>query len=182
MKPGRGATFALGALLGSLLDAVHVRSGVLEYPRPFLGNLGWYAPLRMGLLALCAVLLQERVSARLGEVPESAVQRPVRASVWFAFAWLATGLYQAYPGALMLFLGSAFVARALLLPTGRSAWVLGALCALLGTCSERAWQGAGLVLYRNPDLFGVPLWLPALYAHGALLMLAWAPSRGAEPR
>jgi hypothetical protein len=48
--------FLVGAIVGSLLDLIHVVSGVLEYPHPFYpGGQAWWVPFLFGSAAVLLV-------------------------------------------------------------------------------------------------------------------------------
>ena len=46
--------FCLGALLGTLLDGIHLYGDVESYPDPLLGRWAWFVPLEFGLAGALA--------------------------------------------------------------------------------------------------------------------------------
>ena len=49
-------------------------------------------------------------------------------------------------------------------------WAYAAIAAVLGPLGEIAISATGAFDYANPDFAGIPMWLPALWANGGLLI------------
>jgi hypothetical protein len=162
--------FAFGAVAGSLLDALHTHSGTTEYAHVSFFAMSAWTPLIFGLVGL-AVGASYPVAQRLtGRSPGKAL---TWAQAWLGFAIFAA-LYaaSAYLPATnlaklaVLALGAA-VLFLWLAPT-RVALLLALTAAAAGTLSEAALVHAGFFRYTRPDLLGVAMWLPALYAAGSV--------------
>src|SRR4051794_38510392 len=50
------SAFALGAVLGTALDAIHAYGDVESYSHDLLGELGWFVPLEFGLAGVASAL------------------------------------------------------------------------------------------------------------------------------
>ena len=49
-------------------------------------------------------------------------------------------------------------------------WAYAAIAAVAGPAAEIAISATGAFDYANPDFAGIPMWLPALWANGGLLI------------
>jgi hypothetical protein len=167
------AFFLLGAVVGTLGDRIHTFWTVLTYPRPTAWGEAWWVVPEMGCAGVAMIAAHAQTRGALGEAPGGASSRDVASAfAWFAGAYLATGLFRAYPGALALALAAAFVARALSpgVRTSRAMWLHALGTALTGTLAEATLSATGAFSYVVAGRVGnVPVWLPGLYLHAALL-------------
>ena len=162
--------FAFGAVVGSGLDALHTHSGTTLYASPWFFEMSVWTPLIFGLAGLSVGLsypLAERLTGR----------RPGRRLSWtevgagfavFAALYAMSGYLPVSNAAklVVLLVGAAvlfgWLARTAL------AFVLAVLTAVVGPLVEAALVHAGLFGYREPDVLGFAMWLPALYASGSI--------------
>jgi hypothetical protein len=177
----RGAQFAVGACTGAALDAVHVRSGVLSYQRPYwrTGQAIW-VPLLFGGTAI--VLGQLAWMFPPVESRRPLLSRWVRDSAQLAIAYALTSVAADHPRVgswlgLHPKVGSRrrSIALALLYALFRvrqngGAWLYTIMVAAVGSVVEAAIAGIGLFRHHHPEVAGVPLWLPLLYANAAPLL------------
>jgi hypothetical protein len=165
-----GLLFGFGAVVGSGLDALHTHSGSIVYARPWVFAMSAWTPLIFGLAGLSVGLsypLAQRLTGR----------RPGRRLSWgevcAGFAAFA-GLY-----AMSGYLPASNAVKLVVLVTGAAAlfvWLartgvalgLAVGTAVIGPLVEAALVHAGLFGYREPDVLGVAMWLPALYACGSI--------------
>jgi hypothetical protein len=160
-----GAGF--GAIVGTLGDRVHTYYGVLVYPHPLAWGEAWWVPLIMAGAGVALMLAPGGIRRRLGEPAGGSTLEVVTATLWFAAAYLASGLWKGWPIVLTVVFAATFLARALRW-SGRARWWLAAGAAVGGPLTERLLVAGGLFHYVVPaPLLGVPLWLPALYLHAA---------------
>ncbi len=165
------------ALLATLGDGIHVLTGTLAYPEPFLfGQAWWVFPgfflvfMFMGhVYALAAGRLPAAVPAdmsRSGGTPRELVE----AASAFIFVYMMSGFGNASPGLLSAIFYGFFAARWLF--TYDRAWLLLLAIAMAvgGMAAEGALSALGLVAYRHADIFHVPFWLGGLYVHGAFAL------------
>jgi hypothetical protein len=183
---GRTALWLLvfGATLGPTFDGFHTFSGTLWYAHPqLLRSVWWCPPLFAGAslaIGLSRVLLDLRLEGR--------VLRPGAGAVAWKLAMFVLGyaLSGFMPGPWWLKLAvllALFVAS--LWPSDTRAALLSAATAALGGWAvEWLLTSHGLFSYRDPQLAGLPGWLPALYtlaavATGAIARAAFtsSPSR-----
>lgn len=163
---------AFGAIGGTLLDMLHTFSRTTEYTTPFALRTAWWVPL---LFANAY-----GVGGYLYALAYRRMRGPREVSGW---ASLLVGLFAfAALYAASAFLQATHLVKLGLLATGAAAlwrWLdrswqgvaLAALTAVIGSSTEIALSRAGVFRYLDPDLLGIPMWLPALY-------LASAPSFG----
>jgi hypothetical protein len=164
--------FLVGAVAGASLDMIHVASDVLYYPKPFYPwGQAWWVPFLFGMAALVLVwgygLVSSFVGARDPLPPPSAL---TESALGFILAYAATGLF--HDKELLLALGlvitwSWHTKR----HPGEGAVPYALVTALGGTLFEAMLSSTGVFFYtpENQDIWGVPIWLPALYLHASLL-------------
>jgi uncharacterized protein DUF2878 len=162
----------LGAVVGTLLDAIHAYGDVLSYPHPAIGRLAWFVPLEFGLLGLVAGLLAPALESALAsqERPRWSAAERLGELVLFAALYFLTTLVSG-GWAIVLAAALAALAVARLAVTGSRAdvpYVL--LAAVLGPGGEAVLVALGAFDYMDPDFVGFPIWLPALWANGGLLI------------
>jgi Protein of unknown function (DUF2878) len=164
--------FALGAVVGTLLDGIHAYGDVLVYPDPAFGRWAWFVPLEFGLLGLGAALVCPPLE-RLAENPlprPSMLARALELS-FFAFLYFVTTLPGDSGWAIALALGLLALAAARLAFDGAPGdWVYVLLAAVLGPTGEAIMSALGAFDYVDPDVAGIPLWLPGLWANGGFLI------------
>ena len=160
-----------GACFGSLYDGFHTHSGATSYPHPVFLLMAWWTPLVFGLGGLAIGVSHTLVGEALGR--RVAPMSP-------AYAWLGMALFGAFYFA-SGFLPAGNVTKLAMLLVG---WVvlwlgwdrtwqgaaLSVLTVLLGCPVEIALAQVGAFTHRDPDLWAVPMWLPALYMQGSIAM------------
>jgi hypothetical protein len=156
--------FAVGAVVGTLTDQIHLLGGVIAYPAGGLFGQPFWVPLQYGFAAI-AMSLPARFIVR--DAPGAA--RDLAApTVWFVGAYVASALFQQWPVALAAAMLFTFAARA---GRARMVWLFALSCAVGGVAWEIALVWRGHFLYLAPHAaFGVPWWLFGLYLHAALLL------------
>jgi hypothetical protein len=157
-------------LIGTICDQIHVQFAVLTYPAPFLLGQAFWVPILFGasgvLLAASYVPL-----ARLAPRDEP---RPSRlafllAALTFVAAYFATGIWKGSPVPLAVGLTLAWIAI-LAARFSLDRLVFGIAVAAGGVAVETALSSAGGFHYSVAKELGrVPIWLPALYLHVAVL-------------
>ena len=164
--------FLLGAVLGTLLDGIHVYGDVLEYPHPDFGRWAWFVPVEFGLVGAAVGLLMpsiERVVAA-GATPRWSLARRAAELLLFAGLYVATALIEP-GGAALLAIALAVLAVVRVLTSGvRGDWAYALAAAVLGPAGEAIISGVGAFDYADPDFAGIPVWLPALWANAGLLI------------
>jgi len=173
--------FVAGSAGGAVCDQIHVQSGVLAYPHPWLADQAWWVAPQFGA-GLVAVFAAAR-SFVAGDP-----RRPGRGAVitngaWFLGAYAASGWWHGHPVGLAIGYGVAWLARVAVRPDAGRVAVFSVLLALGGVLYEGTLAGAGGFHYAHPDFYHVPLWLPGIYLHGGPLALTVARlvGRGALP-
>jgi len=160
--------FLLGAVAGTLLDQIHVRSGVLWYAHPVLFGQAFWVPLVFGAGGLVLVNSHAVFVALAG----GGVPGPLAAqALLFVGAYLMTGVAADQPLLVLGVLVTAWAMRVAVAPS-RELVLAGIAFAVGGPLFEAALSATGGFSYDRPDLLGVPCWLPALYLHASLLTRA----------
>jgi len=159
------ALFVAGAIIGTLLDRIHVAAGVLWYTHPLLAGQAIWVPLVFGVGAL--LLMSGHVIFPPHDRPATPATL-VEPALALLLAYLATAVLADRPLILALVLVLAWLVRMLRDPTADKLAVAIAF-ALGGPLFEATLSATGGFFYRSPDVLGVPVWLPALYLHVSLL-------------
>lgn len=160
--------FLLGATLGTLLDALHVYTGVERYPMPTSLGVAWWVPLLFGVTAIVIGYSHPMADALLQH------RRPKRRLVislseltWLLLAYLiAASMLEA--GAKVGILVVIYLNFWLLAGRTWQNLLLGFVTAVTGTLIEMILVAAGVFSYIHPDIFGIPYWLPCMYACASL--------------
>jgi hypothetical protein len=170
-SPSRlGVCFALGAVIGTLLDGIHAYGDVLSYPHPAFGRWAFFVPLEFGLLGALAGMLAPLLERSAGATPNFSPSDRIRELALFSSLYLATAIVgDDWSVALAIALAALALAR-LALGATRGDWLYLLLAAVLGPAGEAVMSALGAFEYRNPDLAGIPIWLPALWANGGFLI------------
>jgi hypothetical protein len=167
--------FLVGAFAGSSLDMIHVVSDVLYYPKPFyFWGQAWWVPFLFGMAAIVLVAGYNMVSSFIGaRDPSPPASALTESAIGFILAYLATGFFHHSELLLALGLVLAWSWHNKRHP-GEGAVPYALAVAVGGTLFEAILSSTGAFYYREPDVLGVPIWLPALYLHASLLTRAIA--------
>jgi hypothetical protein len=163
------AAFALGATLGTALDAIHAYGDVETYSSEAFGQLAWFVPLEFGLAGVASALLVSVLERAIGGGPRAW-------SLWERAREvpLLVGLYVTSVGANGSGAVAFTVALAILLTVRlafapvRGEWAFALVAAIAGPVVEATIHAIGAFDYTEPDFLGVPVWLPLLWANGGL--------------
>jgi hypothetical protein len=152
--------FAVGATLGSALDAIHTHFGATAYTHPVLFRAAWWVPLLFGFaypIGLLAPLVDRRP-------PRG---KPIAAMGSFVIAyWLSV-----LPAAWTTVAAILFVLFALswwVLDRTVAGLVIALLAAIGGPAVESALVWAETFVHLQETAFRVPGWLPFLYLNAAV--------------
>jgi hypothetical protein len=160
--------FLLGAIFGTGLDAIDVYSHVERYSMPVLFGLAWWVPLLFGTAAVAIGYSHPLVDPLIGNVHAGRrLSISVGELTWLLLAQLvgASTLNSIAKAGLLILIYLNFWLLA-----GRS-WqnlLLSLVTAITGTLVEMILVAAGAFSYLHPDIFGVPYWLPCIYACASL--------------
>lgn len=164
--------FALGAVLGTLLDGIHAYGDVLEYPDPAFGRWAWFVPLEFGLVGAGAGLVIPRLERLVaaGAPVHWSLGRRAAELVLFAALYFATTLVEG-DGAIWLAVAlGALAAVRLARREAPGDWAYALIAAVLGPAAEAGLSALEAFDYLDPDVAGIPYWLPSLWANGGLLI------------
>jgi hypothetical protein len=161
--------FALGAALGTGLDAIHVYGDVETYSNEVLGRLGWFVPVEFGLAGVASVVaipvLEKvlRVAPRPWSTWERVRELPLLIGLYLTSV-AANGANATLFGAALLVL----VTVRLVVAPAPGDWAFALVAALVGPVVEATIHALGAFDYTEPDFLGIPVWLPALWAIGGI--------------
>ncbi len=167
----------LGAVIATVCDGIHVYTGTLSYPNPFVcGQAAWVYP-GFVMVFLLMESLYYLVIHRLPSffdvtmsVSGGTFRDVVETTIAFALVYLMSGLGNHEPVLLSVIFYGTFVLRLLFTYERLALLLLAAAMAVGGMFGEEFLSALGLVTYRYTDVFYVPYWLGGLYVHGAFAL------------
>lgn len=170
LGPSGPATVVAGAVIGPLTEAACVAGGLWSYAET--GGLPLIPPWLPVIWACFPAALWLIAKSLLGEVPS-----PKRGALPFCLAGIALEivLFLTLSHSLPLIFAAALLlgaAAVLALPRVERSTVLVLMAAgaVLGPVCEALPVAAGAWSYAQPDVLGMPLWLPLAYALFAVLV------------
>jgi hypothetical protein len=163
--------FCLGALLGTLLDGIHVYGDVESYPDPVFGRWAWFVPLEFGLTGALAGAVIPTLERIAGPLLPPRWPLGVRAAelTLIVAAYLSTVVLDEAPVLLTAGLIALLAIRLAFRPVSGD-WLYALIAALAGPVTEAAISALGAFDYADPDMAGIPMWLPALWANGGIFI------------
>lgn len=160
---------ALGATVGTALDAIHTHFGITAYTHPVFWKAAWWVPLLYAgayMIGLLRPLLDRRS-------PPPPWRSVLLAFAIFVAAYVASALPLSWPlvSAILLAL---FLLSWSLFDRSRVQLVIAAAAAVGGPATEAFFISRGTFVHLQPLVLGVPGWLPFIYmtASVALCLLA----------
>lgn len=160
--------FALGATLGTALDAVHVHTATTRYADPLVYEMAWFVPLLFGAAGVAVGLgrpVFERLLRRDAPAPATpATPALLGALTLFIAAYVLSGVLPASNSTKCAALGALAAASLALFDRTWLGLALAGTTAATGSAIEALQIQAGIFRYLDPDRWGVPCWLPCLYA------------------
>lgn len=170
----------LGATLGSAMDALHTFSGTTAYAHPVLWRAAWWTPL---VFAGAYVAMAVVYSAVLGD---EAADGPRTKRILGVSGFTLLYVVSAFAPVTNLAKAELLVFGALLtfvlVDASVPALATALVAAFTGPFIESRLVAAGLFSHANPDVGGIPLWLPALYLASGPGLSGWlcAVARGSR--
>ncbi|HYT37395.1 MAG TPA: hypothetical protein VEL49_09470 [Ktedonobacteraceae bacterium] len=158
----------LGATLGTALDAFHVYSHVEQYTKPAFFWVAWWVPLLFGSAAVAIGYSHPLIDPLIHNL-----RRPRRLTTSIAeLAWLLLAYVIAASPisslAKTILLSLIYFNFWLLTGRGWQNLLLSLVTAITGTLVEMTLVATGAFSYLQPDILGVPYWLPFIYACASL--------------
>jgi hypothetical protein len=159
--------FLVGAVLGTFLDQLHVRAGIISYARPALFGQAVWVPLLFGGAAVGLGYLHRKIRRLMHENPSYESAALARDFALFAAAYVLSAFAPLPTWALLLLFVSGYALRVVLLRESPHRIVHAIACASIGVVWESLITDQGAFTYHHPDVLRVPFWLPGLYLHAA---------------
>jgi hypothetical protein len=163
--------FCLGAVLGTVLDGIHVYGDAESYPDPLLGRWAWFVPLEFGAAGVLAGALIPGLERLVGppRPPHWTLTVRIAELALLVAAYTSTVVLADAPEVVTLGLLALLAGRLLLRPE-RGDWAYALIAAIAGPVAEAVISATGAFDYADPDFAGIPMWLPALWANGGLFI------------
>ncbi|MDO8526692.1 MAG: hypothetical protein Q7T03_03280 [Deltaproteobacteria bacterium] len=163
MKKNFMILFFIGAIVGSFLDATHVYAGIAWYAHPTFWRMAWWVPFLMGSATVLIAYSHFKIH------PQSRNLNQALAAGFFFFllSYIVTGGLSLGNGEKALLVLGFYLLSWGLFDRSLVNLFLAIATGLIGSAAEGSLGIAGLYYYAHPDFFGVPLWLPVLYANAS---------------
>lgn len=163
--------FLVGGIGGAICDQIHVQSGTTIWAQPDLFGQPWWTALVFGTGVLIAYVVAQSFAPKVYPQAPS-LDLLGRAVIVFLAAYFCSAFLHTERDLCAAILWGTFFARVALHPQRKPLATFGLMVAIGGSAIEISLSALGTFHYVNSDLLGIPLWLPALYAHAAPLGLA----------
>jgi hypothetical protein len=163
--------FCLGALLGTLLDGIHVYGDVESYSDPSVGRWAWFVPLEFGLVGAFAGALIPALERLAGPPwpPHWPLGVRIAELCLIVAAYLSTVVLDEAPVLITTGLIALLAIRLTFRPVPGD-WLYALIGAAVGPVVEATISALGAFDYSDPDVAGIPMWLPALWALGGIFI------------
>ena len=156
-----------GALLGTLLDSVHVATATTRYTHPAFLGVAWWAPLLFAGGALAIGYAHTIVDLVVDRQVRPDARRVAIGLVVLVALWATSGLVKPAHTALWI-LAPASLAMWRSLDGSAVGLVLAFATASCGVAVEATLVSAGAFVYTAPDAGRVASWLPWLYVAASI--------------
>lgn len=167
----------LGAVIATVCDGIHVYTGTLSYPNPFVcGQAAWVYPgfvtvfLFMEILYFLVIQRLPSFFDVTMSLSGGTFRDVVETTIAFALIYLMSGLGNQEPVLLSVIFYGTFALRLLFTYERLTLLLLAVAMAFGGMFGEGVLSALGLVTYSYADVFYVPYWLGGLYVHGAFAL------------
>jgi hypothetical protein len=174
LQPWLRATIGLlvlGATLGSALDGIHTHLGVTGYAVPWHWLMARWVPLLFGSAAVGIGLVPVVADlAAYGRVARKGLGQVVTGLLLFVLAYALSGVLATAFAACTWTLAALFALVWSLGDGSRLGLALAVVAAIAGVTVEMTLVHIGAFFYVSPHIAGVPVWLPWLYAIGAVVL------------
>lgn len=151
-----------GATLGSLMDAFHTYGGATSYPEPVLFRAAWWVP---GLFAIAylSIALAYVPVQRLFKSALPSRNQQIGGVLFFATLYFSSGFlpFENAGKTVVLLTGAALLFA--YVDRSKAAIACGVAGAFIGPTTEILLTHLGVFSHLQPDVLGIPMWLPALY-------------------
>ena len=167
--PWAAALFVIGALGGLIGDAAHVETGTTTYLShgfPFIWRSALWFPLAVGLGTVATADLRLRIGGPGGWNGDGRLREATAAIASVLAIYAVTAIVHDQPeGAATTLVAMLAVLAATRFASGPAALACGLAAAVVGPLAEIVLVKADVAAYAPScdGLFGVPMWLPALY-------------------
>jgi len=156
--------FVIGAVMLTVFDMFHTHSGTIEYPHELVLKMAWWTPLLFGSsLAFGGLVYASGYRAMRGDpnVPSNAAL--AAALVIYAGLYCASGYLPASNEGKLAMLLVGFAGLWWLLDRSWQGMVMAVVTAIGGCSTEFVLTRWGAFRHLQPDVVGLPVWLPGLY-------------------
>lgn len=155
--------FFAGAIVGTGLDILLVSTQVESYSHPTAFGISWWVPLLFGATTVCIAYAHLAILPLIGDLHrQGTLLNAIVEQGWILLAYLLIIIHMDTPSKTLLMSIICFQFWLL----SKKSWqnlLLSIVIAITGTLIEMILVAAGTFVYIQPDLFGVPYWLPLVY-------------------
>lgn len=167
--------FGIGGVVGAVCDGFHSHAGILTYPNEWILKMAWWVPFLFGMATL-AVAYSHLIYDRTCHLPR-------RTLSWADVIGGLLSFVAVY--AASAFLPNSDLAKTIILATmvflmtwrwNRSWHAIPPMLAtaIVGCGVESTLNHIDYFHYTRPDFWGIPMWLPMLYAAASIGVGNWA--------
>ena len=165
------------AVATTTCDWIHVFTGTLTYTDPFLFGQSWFVFPGFTLAFLLMMVVYNKMFSL---VPDTFIKTKsmshgnlndtVESFTIFVLIYMMSGFGSEFPMLLNIIFYGSFLIR--LMTTYERPFIItfAIVLAIGGIMGEGLLVVANLVEYSHPEIFHVPIWLGAVYMHGALAL------------
>lgn len=165
-----GILFVLGAVMGAIYDGFHTFSGTLVYTSPWILRMAWWVPLLLGSAGAAIGISHLSFDARFPHRPPYPLTGPhvLLGIVLFGAQYFMSGFLQIPNGSQLVLQAVVSAQIWYLFDRSRPGVFLAVMTGACGTLTEITLIHFGLFYYTEPDIFGVPFWLPFIYTSASV--------------
>lgn len=168
------AFFLFSAVVGSILDGFHTFSGTTQYTHAFFAKMALWTPLIFGAAGLAIALTHRAFDAATGRPrPSLSTRDIVIGFAIFTVVYFASGFLPASNAVKLLLLAAVAIGMWWQYDRTWQGVVMIFVTAIIGCAAEWGLTSLGVFMHLQPDLFAVPMWLPALYAVASVAIGNW---------
>lgn len=153
--------FFIGAVAGTFLDWLHTHAGIAVYINPTFLDTPWWVPFLFGV----GVVLIAWTHFKIHPMPPQPKRVLISSLVALFFACWTTSRPTVDNVTKVYILLTLYLISWGILDRTRKSIGLAIGTAIIGSLAESLWGAIGIYYYQQPDLLGVPYWLPFLYFH-----------------
>ncbi len=167
----------LGAAVSTICDLNHAYTGALSYPEPFIYLQPWWPFPGFTIAFFTMAFLYFKLSPlmpfnynKLSTKTNNDIKPFVESLIIYMLIYLISGFGHKESNILIILFYGLFFIRIIFSYDRIFILITAIILAIGGVIGEGLLIKFNLVLYKNPEIFGVPYWLGGVYMHGAMAL------------